>query len=985
MSLNPEVELLFHQLADLDSSQRLRYFDDHPTDPDVQRQVIALLDSDASSHHGLTSIIREQIDSAASQSPLEPVACGPYRLIRFLGGGGMSEVWLAQRTDGMLKRPIALKLPYLGMRASHFAERLTRERDILASLEHKGIARLYDAGLAEGGRPYLALEFIDGIDLSSFCKQRCLSLKQRLLLFLQVLDAVQFAHSRLVIHRDLKPNNILVTSDGEVKLLDFGIAKLMIAGAASATELTQSEGHALTLSYASPEQLSGLPLTTASDVFSLGVILFELISGARPFIPARDTRAALEDSILNQPARRPSQSVLANQQADERSTPRRRLIGALKGDLDLITLKAIQKRPEDRYSTVEAFRADIQRYLKGEAVLAQPERVRYRVIKFVLRHKFAVLSIICVFLALAAGLSAALWQANIARKEALTASTVQQFTEDIFRLNSRTNPDPVKAQQTTVRQLLDMGAQKASSGLNDAPEAKLRMLEMLGLLYQDLGLEDRGVILQQERVATLRHLYGATSPKVVPALIDLASCMHASRSVNKAEAALLEAKSILDSHRDFTSQTRGILLSNLAENYTSTNITEAAKLARESIMVLQKWPPSRDYATALYTAAFAYISAGDFADAETVSNQAILFSKRFDGDPNPNLPRYYARDAEAQTTLMHYSAAEQSYRQAYQYARRLGGDEDVDTLETESRLGTFLMLTSRSREALPYVEKAITDCVKAKGIDDPFYTPQMQLQYGAVLEANGRLEDALVQVSRCVRNRRLHRPGTAYLAQMLESEARIFIALGRYEPATLDLREAESILKKVNRQLDDNYWNPRIHLAISQGHLDEAGGLVEQHYTESGQVQPVSLKLLRKLSLGAEIALQRQDPASALSLSRGLQDLLSNPALHPYLDSWNARALVYEASGHLLAKDARKALPLLQKASAQQSAMFDAQSPDLAATEAMLGIAYLETGDRATSTNLLRSAQARLNRHKELSNQYRLPVRELAQRLASHS
>jgi eukaryotic-like serine/threonine-protein kinase len=303
MNLSPEVEELFHQLADLDKSRRTLYFDEHSTDPEVRRAVEALLASDQPANDTLTCLINRQAEMALNtgEEPAENTLCGPYRLLRLLGRGGMAEVWLAERTDGFLKRPVALKLPYAGLRAAHFAERLHRERDILADLVHPGIARLYDAGLAEGGRPFLALEFVEGTNLSTHCDEHRLTMRERLRLFLQILSAVQHAHSRLVIHRDLKPSNILVTGEGEVKLLDFGIAKLLSEGAALETELTQIGGRALTINYASPEQISGQALTTASDIFSLGIILFELLSGGdrlsqgekhrvrwkRPFLPQK--------------------------------------------------------------------------------------------------------------------------------------------------------------------------------------------------------------------------------------------------------------------------------------------------------------------------------------------------------------------------------------------------------------------------------------------------------------------------------------------------------------------------------------------------------------------------------------------------------------------------------------------------------------------------------------------------------------------------
>ena len=289
MNLNPELEDLFHKLADLDSRERALYFEDHPVDPDTRREVEALLTCDQSGRQ-LDAWVNQQVESilTTGEEFSENEFFGPYKLLNRIGHGGMSEVWLAERTDGFLKRPVALKLPYTGAHASHFAERLYREKDILASLVHPGIARLYDAGIVEGGRPFLALEFVEGLNLSAYCDEHALPIKNRLALFLQVLSAVQYAHSHLVIHRDLKPSNILVTSAAEIKLLDFGIAKLMTQGEALETELTQLGGRALTLSYASPEQIAGQPVTIASDVFSLGLILFELLSGERAFVPSAE-------------------------------------------------------------------------------------------------------------------------------------------------------------------------------------------------------------------------------------------------------------------------------------------------------------------------------------------------------------------------------------------------------------------------------------------------------------------------------------------------------------------------------------------------------------------------------------------------------------------------------------------------------------------------------------------------------------------------
>ncbi|MBN1237478.1 MAG: protein kinase, partial [Gammaproteobacteria bacterium] len=251
---------------------------------------------------------------------------GPYRLLRELGSGGMGSVWLAERADGLINRPVALKFPRGLWIREGLRERMAREREILASLEHPGIARLYDAGLTESGDPYLALEYVEGLTLDAYCAAAQLGVRARLDLFLQVADAVAYAHSKLIVHRDLKPANILVTQSGEARLLDFGIGKLLDEQQARDAWLTELAGRALTPDYASPEQITGEPLTVATDVYSLGVILYELLTGQRPYRPKRDSRGALEDAIVEAEPQRPSQVVT-----------RAALRKQLRGDLDAIT------------------------------------------------------------------------------------------------------------------------------------------------------------------------------------------------------------------------------------------------------------------------------------------------------------------------------------------------------------------------------------------------------------------------------------------------------------------------------------------------------------------------------------------------------------------------------------------------------------------------------------------------------------------------
>ncbi|MFO1311588.1 MAG: serine/threonine-protein kinase [Burkholderiales bacterium] len=303
---------------------------------------------------------------------------GPYRLLRELGVGGMGEVWLAERADGLLKRQVALKLPMLGLRREVLVQRFARERDILATLEHPHIARLYDAGLSEDGQPYLALEYVEGTPIDAWCRDQAATVEQRMRLLLQVADAVAYAHRRLVLHRDLKPSNILVNAAAEVRLLDFGVAKLMeSSGSAESTELTEAFGRALTLRYASPEQLGGEALTTASDVFSLGVVAFELLAGEPPFAVHRASPAALALRLAAEEAPRASTRA-----ADPALRQR------LRGDLDAILGRALKRRPEERYPTVEALAEDLQRHLAGERVAARPDSLGYRARRLALRYRW---------------------------------------------------------------------------------------------------------------------------------------------------------------------------------------------------------------------------------------------------------------------------------------------------------------------------------------------------------------------------------------------------------------------------------------------------------------------------------------------------------------------------------------------------------------------------------------------------------------------
>lgn len=409
---------------------------------------------------------------------------GPFRLLRPLGEGGMGTVWLAERTDGLIKRAVALKLPHFTLQMKGIAERFAREREILSTLAHPNIAQLFDAGMDVSGQPYLALEYVEGVALTQYCDDKKLTIRARLTLYLQVLAAVQYAHANLVLHRDLKPSNILVNGHGVVKLLDFGIAKLMTDGSAHVTELTQLGGRALTIDYASPEQIMGQPLTTASDVYSLGVLLCELLSGERPYRLKRGTRAELEEAILAADPARPSSLVKNPVQSASRSETIAQLVSQLAGDLDCIVGKALDKDRLRRYASVAMLADDIERHLRGEVVLAQPESRWYRLRKFTARNRILIGAGSSVAVAVVAAMVVSIWQGRIANNERRNAQEVRQFLVDAI---SSADPNRTGGRDVNIKSMLDSAAKRVETSFGDQLETGLELTTLLGELYATLG------------------------------------------------------------------------------------------------------------------------------------------------------------------------------------------------------------------------------------------------------------------------------------------------------------------------------------------------------------------------------------------------------------------------------------------------------------------------------------------------------------------
>jgi serine/threonine-protein kinase len=463
-----ELSRLLDQALDLPDAEREQWLDTLDSADDALKEKLRRLLSHPSAvttDDFLRQLPPVECGTNAQRAGAKNAIVGPYRLVREIADGGMGSVWLAERNDGLVNRPVALKLPHRTWRHAQLAERMAREREILAALNHPNIATLYDAGIADDGQPYLALEYVDGEPIDAYCRSRPVSLRARLALFLQVTRAVAHAHAKLIVHRDLKPSNVLVTPAGEVRLLDFGIAKLLEGSTPASLNLTEMSGRALTPSYAAPEQIRGEPLTVAADIYSLGVVLYELLAGTRPYQLERDSRGALETAILEAEPRKPS----------EVAAPAERK--ALRGDLDTIVLKALKKEPHERYATVHALADDIERYLKRRPVLAQPDSWRYRMSKLVARNKVAVSATVTVLVAIVAGGALALWEARTARIEKQRAEDVRQFLTSVLQ---NANPYTALLPTNTVESWLVHASNSIEQRADLSPELRVEALTILG-------------------------------------------------------------------------------------------------------------------------------------------------------------------------------------------------------------------------------------------------------------------------------------------------------------------------------------------------------------------------------------------------------------------------------------------------------------------------------------------------------------------------
>jgi serine/threonine-protein kinase len=660
-------DLLEHAI-DLDGDERGRWLEQLDASHAALKPLLARLlktEGWAESGNFLGTLPKLGVDHTAEAASCsvagDPV--GPYRLVRELGRGGMGTVWLAERIDGLLKRPVALKLPHSGFFRPQLVERFQRERDILAGLAHPNIGRLYDAGVTGDGQPFLALEYVEGTSLIGYCDAQHLDVRTRLRLFLQVLDAVQYAHSHLVVHRDLKPSNILVTAEGQIRLLDFGIAKLLIDGETKETELTQAVGRVLTPDYASPEQVGGQPISITSDVYSLGVVLYELLTGERPYKLKRNSRGALEEAILGVDPVKPSQTTITEAVADARATKVKKLRQVLTGDLDTIVLKALKKLPAERYATADAFAQDIEHFLKGEVVLARPEGRWYRTKKFLGRNRVAVASAAMIVASLAIGLSVATWEAVEAYQERARAERVKDLMASIF---DSANPYIGGKSEVTVRDMLKAGVDRVDRELRSEPAVSAELLSLLSSTYLNLGEVDLAVAVARRAAELGDRAYPEGHPMRGRILRVLGEAAEQKGNVEEARTLLERAVAIERRAGDQGAvELARSLVSLSGATVDKGQEKEAIALDREAVETLMRVRGANDPMTiwAVGELSNKLMIGGYAAEALSYAERAYQLARDVFVDPtNPVVVQQLANYAYAQEANGQYQAARDNWQ-----------------------------------------------------------------------------------------------------------------------------------------------------------------------------------------------------------------------------------------------------------------------------------------------------------------------------------
>ena len=633
---------------------------------------------------------------------------GAYRIIALIGRGGMGEVYRAERADGQYTQEVALKL--IRSELADHPERFHAERQILAQLQHPGIARLLDGGVFNG-LPFMVIELVKGLPITEWCDKAGSDLAARLRLFLAVCDAVAHAHSSFVVHRDIKPGNVLVTDEGNVKLLDFGVAKLLSTAAADVTRAAP-----LTPAYSAPEQLLGGVITAATDAYALGVLLFELLCGELPWKSNGMSFGVAVRKVLNEDV--PLLSRCARQ-SSHAPVP----WSLLRGDLDAILTKALRKEPEHRYTTVDALREDVARVLRHEPVTAREGARLYVVGRFVRRQRVLVAGAAALLVVIVAGSIGIAWQAREAlqqaqraEREGQKATAVKDFLIDIFRQSSVQNPGGVEAKKVTAEQLLDVGAQRITAQLRDQPEVREELMDTLADLNDDLGRTDRAQALAADNLAEMRSRTGGRPSvalaklevRLAAALIDRQQRGLIAEARDHLQRALADLRAVGEGE-SVQAASAYYQLGRAAYNSNKEGKSEGTRDLHHALNILGRHDPANPLRGDVfdYLARYAKIEE-NVPDAEYWLTEQLAFQTAQGEEHNAfAIGDAYFNLADFQAQILRFDIAERNFLHAIDLLSKAAGADHPETAEARARLGEMYHFSGRAAQAEPLLKEAL--------------------------------------------------------------------------------------------------------------------------------------------------------------------------------------------------------------------------------------------------------------------------------------